>query len=180
VVKQLTKLSKTSRSPSKNLNKLLGNLKSSGGYQALLDFIYNTSGVTNGFDQFGHQLRVPAVLDEDCSLYTNRALKDEEDRRIYEKCNSWLGPSQPGLTAPDPSDPNVVAAVRAGRRPQRVGERRRPGEPDADALPGQRDISRPQVVLPPGVEQLLDLGHLNDRAPAPTAPTDLLDFLLAP
>lgn len=150
------------------------------GFEAIVNYPFWQTLTTNGFDSLGHQLRVPAVVDEDCSQYTNRALEDAEDRRIYEKCNSWLGPNQPGLTAPDPSDPNVLAAARAGRRPERVGERRRAGEPDADALPGQRDISRPQVVLPPGIQELLDLGRLGEAGPAPPSPTDLLDFLLAP
>ena len=57
VVKQLTKLAKASKSPAKNLNKLLGSLRKTKGYQALLNFIYNTAGVANGFDQYGHFLR---------------------------------------------------------------------------------------------------------------------------
>jgi hypothetical protein len=53
-------------------------------------------------------------------------------------------------------------------------------------VPGQRDISKPQVGLPPSLEDLLK--RLPELAPpkvpnlpkGPQAPTDLLDFLLGP
>ena len=90
-----------------------------------------------------------------------------------------------------------------------MGEQRGEGQPEAGPLPGQRDLSKPQIVLPPDVQQLLDSlsprqlrrlrrddpkpGELRRRleeiappqAPAP-APLDdqttgqLLDYLLAP
>jgi len=79
-----------------------------------------------------------------------------------------------------------------------VGERRAPGQPDAGPVAGQPDISKPQVVLPPGVQQLLDrLPGLPERPRpkvdglpqgggpvgpqgAPATSDKLLDYLLAP
>ena len=89
----------------------------------------------------------------------------------------------------------------ADKPAKRVGERRSAGQPDAGPLPGQPDISKPRVVLPPGVQDLLDdlpraerdrarkrLDEALDGVPGapPVAPqsdtsgTQLLDFLLAP
>ncbi len=62
VVKQLTKLSKRAASPSRNLSTLLRSLDKSGGYKNLLSFVYNTAGIANGFDQFGHFLRAELLV----------------------------------------------------------------------------------------------------------------------
>ena len=52
-----------------------------------------------------------------------------------------------------PDRPGGAGAARvlaeSGKPAERRGERRGPGEPEAGPLPGQRDISKPQVVLPP-------------------------------
>jgi hypothetical protein len=71
-----------------------------------------------------------------------------------------------------------------------VGERRSAGQPEAGPLPGQRDISKPQVTLPPAVQELLDQLPTKDlplpRTPGVELPRDegsanqLLDFLLTP
>jgi len=73
-----------------------------------------------------------------------------------------------------------------------VGERRSAGQPDAAPLPGQRDISKPQVTTPPAVKQLLDglpkaqreqaQQRLNTQTPPASGASDtqLLDFLLGP
>ena len=66
------------------------------------------------------------------------------------------------------------------------GAHRGAGEPRATVpLPGERDVSKPQIVLPEDVQQLLDrLGkqkpgvELPRSAPAPEIPTELLDYLL--
>ncbi|MBA3299955.1 MAG: hypothetical protein H0U24_07780, partial [Thermoleophilaceae bacterium] len=73
-----------------------------------------------------------------------------------------------------------------------------PGQPDAGPLPGQKDISKPQVVLPPAVQKLLgELPKLPRGTPdklgkvlegggprgaggAPPNANQLLDYLLAP
>ena len=51
--------------------------------------------------------------------------------------------------------PELRRAVRQ-EASARLGERRKAGQPDAGPLPGQYDQSKPHVVLPPGVQQLLD------------------------
>ena len=74
-------------------------------------------------------------------------------------------------------------ARRSERPARRRGERRGPGEPDAGPVPGQRDISKPQVGTPPAVEDLLKRlpGLSPPKVPnAPQTPDQLLDFLLGP
>jgi phospholipid/cholesterol/gamma-HCH transport system substrate-binding protein len=61
VIRQLTKLSKSAASPSKNLNKLLASFEKQKGYQQLTDFIYNTAGTTSTYDQYGHFLKTLLV-----------------------------------------------------------------------------------------------------------------------
>ena len=157
------------------------------GFEGIANYFFWQSMTTNGFDGIGHLLRVGATLTK-CSPYRNALPAGPEDEQLFADCNSWLGPRQPGINAPDPSDPTTAAQLRTGdRAASRVGERRRPGEPDAGPLPGQRDISRPQVVAPPGLRRLLDaVPELGGRPePVPGAPPvpgaeSLLDYLLAP
>ena len=100
------------------------------------------------------------------------------------------------MNAPDPTEGtnNVAARERAERRSSTRAQRERrrgPGEPQAPPTPGQPDPSKPHVVLPDGVKQLLD----GLRGPLPKAPatpqlprgngvdrdaTQLLDYLLGP
>ena len=73
------------------------------------------------------------------------------------------------------------------------GERRGEGQPEAGPLPGQRDLSKPQIVLPPAVQDLLDSMSPQEQRQLEAddlqrlgVPTDeqttgqLLDYLLAP
>jgi ABC-type transporter Mla subunit MlaD len=151
----------------------------------------------NGYDEIGHLLRVSVFLDPDCSQ-TQTDLKpneDANDRRILEKCSQWLGPSLPGINAPDftTNSAQLAELRRESERPAaRLGERRQAGQPEAGPLPGQRDISQPQVTLPPRVQELLDqLAPQRGGAPrTPSAPQPgggsggrdpgegLLDFLM--
>ncbi len=71
------------------------------------------------------------------------------------------------------------------------------GEPEAPPIPGKKDWSKPEFVLPPSLQSLLDVlkpqapdtrlpdvQELRDRLPENVAPEvqpeTLLDFLLAP
>jgi virulence factor Mce-like protein len=127
------------------------------GFEAIGNYAFWQTLSLNGFDAIGHVLRI-AITAGGCSVWVNQKLTDA-NRSFYENCNQWLGPNQPGLTTPDPTV-NTAEAARLRRtndKPaQRAGERRAPGQPEAGALPGQRDISKPQVVLPEGIQKLLD------------------------
>jgi hypothetical protein len=94
----------------------------------------------------------------------------------------------------------------SGQPATSLGEQRGEGQPEAGPLPGQPDLSQPQIALPPGVQELLDSLTEEQRrklgdgplptnpdqlqqeleqigAPAPPTPQtsdQLLDYLLAP
>jgi phospholipid/cholesterol/gamma-HCH transport system substrate-binding protein len=54
VVRQAAVLSKSGVVPTKELAKLLVNLKKTGGWDGLVKLIYNSTASLNGFDQYGH------------------------------------------------------------------------------------------------------------------------------
>jgi ABC-type transporter Mla subunit MlaD len=167
------------------------------GFEALLNYPYWQTLALNPFDQLGHLLRVVLFVNSCSEWQTGPVTAENKD--VFEKCNSWLGPYQPGVTAPDPTDdPNSKSAVpepkQAARKPGEV----RGGDKQADKpLPGQTDPSKPRLVLPPAIQELLNslpkigadtpnLPNLPGGLPTggggagSTAPDKLLDFLLAP
>jgi ABC-type transporter Mla subunit MlaD len=170
------------------------------GLEAIWNYLFWQSLTINGYDQVAHALRASATISRCSPIKTN--ITREEAEGEFKECLGWLGPSQPGSAGqPDfTASPATAARLRerASRPARRVGERRAAGQPDAGPLPGQRDISRPQVTLPPALKGLLDqLGSGQKLPSAPSvdqlkgvapgaAPLDdrsasgLLDYLLAP
>jgi ABC-type transporter Mla subunit MlaD len=161
------------------------------GLESLWNYFFWQSLALNGFDKTGHLLRAGVTV-TDCSPLSN---KEDPNSAHFKKCSQWLGPNLPGITAPDFTDNGSASklAAEAKAPASKVGQRRSAGQPDAAPLPGQKDISKPQVTLPPDVKQLLDTlpkaqkeqaqQKLN-TTPAPPASgqsdTQLLDFLLGP
>ena len=169
---------------------------------AILNYVYWQTLAVNQFDELGHLLRVTVTEGAPCA-HAFVGSDFEEERELYESCNSWLGPDQPGRDRPRPD-----RGRRGGRRPQAraadagVGVEKGStdhgaGEPEAPPMPGQNDWSKPAVVLPPSLQSLLDVlkpqvastapaGRAGAARPAargrrrPTPARDLLDFLLAP
>jgi ABC-type transporter Mla subunit MlaD len=181
--------------------------------ESLLNYIFWQTLAINEFDSLSHLLRVAAYSVPECSQIQNDLRGPEmnhdpgqhehavEQEQIRKKCNSYLGPFQPGITSPDPTDPDggfrsgTQAKSGAKIRPtkaSKLGERRGAGQPRALPLPGQVDPSKPQVVLPPGVQELVE--RLQRGLPPPkdaklpnlpglprgAAPDQMLDFLLSP
>jgi hypothetical protein len=74
------------------------------GLEALLMYTFNQSMAINAFDQNGHLLRVNAFVSE-CGNYANAytVVKKLKTDPKFKHCESWLGPSQPGVTTHDPS-----------------------------------------------------------------------------
>ena len=160
------------------------------GMEALLNYFYwQTLGI-NAFDQVGHVLRIALLAGGKCAPYSSKPTDFQK-----KNCNSWLGPNQPGVTTPDPTGETPAEAAKkeaAARDRERRGEPRRAGDPEAKPKPGERDLSKPQIVLPPEIEDLLDKlpglpgGELPDPAEVDelgldtTSSEQLLDYLLAP
>jgi phospholipid/cholesterol/gamma-HCH transport system substrate-binding protein len=162
------------------------------GLEAIWNYFYWQGLDLNGYDDISHMLRAGLTITE-CTQLDN---EEDPNSEKFKECSQWLGPNLPGITSDDFTEGGSAArlAAESGKPARRVGERRAAGEPDAGPLPGQRDISQPQVTLPPGVQQLLDDLPRTERrrarerleqapqAPQGVAPTDpsVLDFLLAP
>ena len=69
------------------------------GMEGLWNYYYWQALSTNPFDSIGHILRISATLDlGGCSAYFTTI--PAETRR----CQRWLGPYQPGVNAPDPTE----------------------------------------------------------------------------
>ena len=177
------------------------------GMEALMNYVYwQTLGI-NGFDQLSHFLRI-VVLRNDCSAYQNAPTT-----ALIELCSTAVGPYQPCIKEQVPGKAEgPTSLIHNGRdlctlealegegagvgQPavantddaSGLGRRRGRGEPEASPLPGQPDISQPQITLPPQIQGLLDGITKAPTAPLPqdlgtdeTPGTDtLLDYLLAP
>jgi ABC-type transporter Mla subunit MlaD len=152
------------------------------GLEGVWNYIYYQTLGINLFDDVSHLLRIILVQNACASYSTNPTEQQRKD------CGSGIGSYFPGVTHPDPTEGPAAAAneLSAEENIDRFGLRRGAGEPEAPALPGQPDISKPQLTLPPNVQELVD--SLRDPAGA-KAPDDaessadagrLLDFLLAP
>ena len=57
VIKQIRGVAQSGAPATKNLAKLLTNLRKSGGYEYLNNFVFNSGGSVNAFDDYGHFLR---------------------------------------------------------------------------------------------------------------------------
>jgi ABC-type transporter Mla subunit MlaD len=169
------------------------------GLESIWNYAFWQTLSVNMFDGQAHIVRLGLQLEEDCSRF-----QANPSQEVIDKCNQWLGPDQPGITTPDPTAGGAGAArvlAESGKPAERRGERRGPGEPEAGPLPGQPDISKPQIVLPPSLQDLLDsLKPKDGRKPklpnlpqvpntpqlpdvpqvSPDSADSLLDFLLGP
>jgi virulence factor Mce-like protein len=170
------------------------------GMESIWNYFFWQTLSINMLDDTAHILRASLTAVPDCMPFRN----SKPDQATLEKCNSYLGPNQPGITSADPLDDGSnpsAASLRAqsGKPASRAGERRGEGLPEAGPLPGQPDLSKPQIVLPPDVQNLLDSMSRKQRRHLKAnpdelkreldgigAPTDqqttgqLLDYLLAP
>ncbi len=147
--------------------------------EGLLNYFYWQTLAINEFDGVGHVLRT-LLIENDCGAYR----MNEPSAAVRKACNSYLGPYQPGVTDPDPTA--------GGARPQSTakaaGEKQRgAGDPEAAPTPGKLDPSQPHVVLPPGMQDLLNQFQAQPSQGAPAAQPEsgadagqMLDFLLAP
>jgi ABC-type transporter Mla subunit MlaD len=148
------------------------------GMEGILNFFYWQTLSINQFDGLGHFLRVLAIQSE-CSPYTADARSvsmggTAATERLQKKCNSYLGPYQPGVNAPDPTQAGSnAAAAKSGRTTaKKKGERRGRGQPEAGPVGGQSDPSQPHPTLPPSVQDLLNglTGQNNPTRHGPRVP----------
>jgi hypothetical protein len=170
------------------------------GMEGILNYVYWQTLALNQFDSVSHFLRVLGINDSDCSPYQNDVRTPAmggtaANDVLRNRCNSYLGPYQPGVNAPDPTQAGASAAAAKGRtKATKKGQRRGAGQPEAGPVPGQPDYSHPNPTLPPSVQDLLNglSGHPSTpslpnvpnvpQTPLPrnVDPTQALDYLLGP
>jgi len=123
------------------------------GFEAFWNYAYWQTLSINPFDSIGHVLRGLFILGSPCAKYQtgDGYGKDPKVTALFNKCNSWLGPYQPGVNAKDPTGEVKESKSSADKLPT-PGR----GAPESAPTPGQPDISKPQITLPPEVQQLLD------------------------
>jgi virulence factor Mce-like protein len=79
------------------------------GFEAVLSYIFDQMMAINIFDENGHILKVNLSATE-CSDFQNAdslRRKEKESPGFLKRCGAFLGPNQPGVTTPDPSDTGV-------------------------------------------------------------------------
>jgi virulence factor Mce-like protein len=74
------------------------------GMEAIWNYFFWQALSTNALDDVGHVLRLNILVNQ-CTTYQVKPSK-----ALLDKCNQFLGPTQPGVTTPDPTRPGVTAA----------------------------------------------------------------------
>ena len=129
------------------------------GMEAIWNYFFWQTLSINMLDNDAHILRASLSAEPDCIEWRNEPPKTAADMSTFRRCNSYLGPNQPGIWSPDPLDGSIESAnlrAQSGKPPTQLGEQRGEGLPEAGPLPGQPDLSKPQIVLPPDLQRLLD------------------------
>jgi hypothetical protein len=67
--------------------------------EAIWNYFFWQTLSTNALDDIGHVLRLGIVVNE-CTPYQVKPSKG-----LLDHCNQFLGPTQPGVTTPDPTRP---------------------------------------------------------------------------
>jgi virulence factor Mce-like protein len=75
------------------------------GMEAIWNFFFWQTLSTNALDDIGHVLRLGIVV-APCSTYNT-----QPDAATLKDCNQFLGPTQPGVTTPDPTAGSTPAAA---------------------------------------------------------------------
>jgi virulence factor Mce-like protein len=94
------------------------------GLEALLQYVFNQTLALNAYGPHGHVLTSDAFLDPQCSFYASAAtvaLSLAKYGSSYRHCYSWLGPNQPGVNEPDPSNPTACVPDPGGAPPGEPG-----------------------------------------------------------
>jgi len=143
------------------------------GMEAIWDYFYWQALSTNGLDDVGHILRLTTIINE-CSPYQVRRQGNEA---LFNACNEWLGPNQPGITTPDPTEiPGEKNS--AGNSP--------PPPPSAPQPPSAPTPAPQPPQLPGTLNNLLGSASKSPTpAPRPQprssgSDVPLLDYLLSP
>ena len=100
------------------------------GMESIWNFFYWQTLSTNALDDVGHVLRLNALVNE-CTPY-----EVKPNSAKIATCNQFLGPTQPGVTTPDPTRPATAAAAPAPAESSAWASGG-PGNPALDFLLGE-------------------------------------------
>lgn len=172
--------------------------------ETLLNYIYWQTLAVNEFDSISHVLRVAGYVLPSCSDMLNgpdfpgsQSAKGGARPSPTSGCEGAIGPYQPGVSSPDPTNFGAAGSAIKPTAATKAGQQRSAGQPRALPLPGQSDPSVPHVDLPPAVQSLIDrIKHLKPGQKLPpvnipglpqqlpngnnTTPDQMLNFLLSP
>ena len=134
------------------------------GFEAFWNYVYWQTLAINPFDSVGHVLRGLFILGSPCANYQTGAgyNSDPKVKALFDKCSSWLGPYQPGVNAKDPTGEVKSSSSNQASSKSLQGR----GAPESKPAPGQPDISKPQITLPPEVQQLLNTLKVPGTSPS--------------
>ena len=117
------------------------------GFEAVLSYIFDQMMAINIFDENGHILKINLSASE-CSEYQNAdslRRKEQESPGFISRCLASLGPNQPGVTTPDPTDTGVddpghepPAASRKRSKPRRKRKARQAAAQERERAPAAR------------------------------------------
>jgi phospholipid/cholesterol/gamma-HCH transport system substrate-binding protein len=209
-VRQLRALGTASTEPMRNLRFVLEDINSRDravepnrlsptgagftGLEALLQYFFVQSQAINIYDSKGFLLKLSVLLNE-CSQYTNAQTAIDNPERT-KRCNSWLGPNQPGITtgavsrttptkpgSPPRKQPGASAQTPAappagGQSPAQPATPPPPAPPSL--LPGAKDLLHKLLPKLPDVPNLLPRGTARSSARSSANERNLLDYLLGP
>jgi ABC-type transporter Mla subunit MlaD len=165
------------------------------GFEALLRYVWAQSQAINIFDQNGYILKVAIGSEGECNEYHN-AESVKGDQALQETCNSQLGPTQPGINAPDTSEKkpttggnnnlavinraNNEADVLSGAQnaagpPPQPGSA--PAQPPAPTKPGINIVKSLKALVPDGGGTAESASAVNQRRDQTT--NEFLDYLLS-
>jgi ABC-type transporter Mla subunit MlaD len=100
------------------------------GMEAIWNYFYWQALTTNALDEVGHILRLSVAV-SGCSPYQPTPKPSD-----LEICKSWLGPTQPGVTTPDPTKRAAGTSTASGTSASQ-GPPEKSGQPVLDYLLGQ-------------------------------------------
>ena len=94
------------------------------GLEATLQYVFNQTLDLGYYGQYGHMEAIDAFVSPMCGAYATKqtvANNLSQDGSRYRSCYSWLGPNQPGVNEPDPSNPGACVPDPAARLPVTAG-----------------------------------------------------------
>ena len=87
------------------------------GMEAIWNYFFWQALSSNALDDIGHVLRLSIVVNQ-CSSY-----QVKPSQALLDRCNQFLGPTQPGVTTPDPTRSGATAASAPAAAPATTGKR---------------------------------------------------------